>query len=56
LKGWKLACAVEAEVNLAFFAATIPASYVFAASITRSRQINHKTHLAISLIAIKSKG
>jgi hypothetical protein len=46
--GWKLTVAVEAEVNPAFLAAIYSAANLFAASITRSRQINHKTHTPTS--------
>jgi len=40
---------VEAEVNLAFWAAIKTVSDVFAAGVTRHRQINHKTQLTILL-------
>jgi hypothetical protein len=42
-----LECAIETEVNITFHAAMITAAYVFAASITRSRQISHMRCLEV---------
>jgi hypothetical protein len=54
-EGWKLESATETKVNLAFQTAIEPAAYVFTASITWLRQVNHKTHIATSVVALKNK-